>query len=421
MKRNTLIKLLIVCMFCLLVIPMIASCGTKYTITFDPNGGTLDEADITLEMGEDEELPRLPKPKRNTKIYKFLGWFEDGDEDEEVEEGDRVRGDMELVALWEIKVPTVTVEFNPGEGALESEETFVEVPQGERLSEVLKGLPKASLDGYKLEGWYLPDGTTKIGLTTIFDADTILVAKWDQIILCKDGTENHNYNAWVDKTLKATCTEPKIRSHVCSLCGYEEEDEVEPAKGHQYGDWVNGQMERTHVCGVCDKSESQKFVNVTKNEGFFEKIELVSGEGSMWAMPAISTLVDGTFEVYATQGGGCSPKSSEVRIELTLKEAQWVDVVCITSNSYNPTGATFQIMLTYEADADGNVKESDPVLRESSFGKDMLPDGSFTYKTSQFDVSARIKKVTLIVPMGNDGQDFIGEIALGCVPSSDNK
>ncbi len=416
MKRNTLIKLLIVCMFCLLVIPMIASCGTKFIVTFDPNGGTLDEADLTMEIGEGEELPKLPKPKRNTAVYKFLGWYEDGDEDEEYERGDEVEYDITLVALWEIIGETVTVEFNPGNGVLDGEESYVVVPKGARLADVLKALPTGTLEGFKLGGWYLPDGTTKIGLTTIFNSDTILTAKWDQIIYCKDGTENHNYNAWQDKTLKATCLEGKLRAHTCSICGYEEIDEVQSATGHRYGDWVNGTMARTRTCITCDTPETQKFVNVTKEEGYEAAITIETGDSSVYSPESLSSLMDGNFEVLAATGAGMATRANEIRIKLTLKEAQWVDVVCISSNSYRPSGSAYELIITYE---DGTTSREEQFT--GTMGHVVNSDGTKTYKVSQFDISKKIKSVEMYIPMGTWGECFFGEIALGCVPSAENK
>lgn len=414
MKRNTLIKLLIVAMFCLLVIPMIASCGTKYTVTFDPNGGTLDEADLTMEIGEGEKLPKLPKPSRNTKVYKFLGWFEDGDEDEEYERGDEVEYDITLVALWEIIGETVTVEFDPTNGALDSEETYVVIPKGGRLSDVLKALPTGTLEGYNLGGWYMPDGTTKVALTTVFNSDTVITAKWDQIIYCKDGTENHNYNAWQDKTLKATCLEGKLRSHTCSICGYEEIDEVQPATGHRYGDWVNGTMARTRTCITCDTPETQTFINVTKEEGYEAKLSLETGDSSVFAAAILPSLIDGNFEIVAAEGGGMATKNNEIRILLTLKEAQYVDVVCISSNSYNATGSAYELIITY---ADGTTSRDGQYT--GTMGYVQNADGTKTYKVSQFDISKEIKSVEMYIPMGSYGQCFFGEIALGCVPTAE--
>ncbi|MBQ7789316.1 MAG: InlB B-repeat-containing protein [Clostridia bacterium] len=384
---------------------------TKYTVTFDPNGGRLDAADMTLEIGEGEGLPTLPKPSRNGAVYKFLGWFRDGDDTEKYKKGEKVNEDMTLVALWEIIGEKVMIEFDPGDGTLEGK-TYIELPKGERLSEVLKSLPNAILEGYKLGGWYLPDGT-KIGLTTIFDADTILTAKWDVIVYCKDGTENHDYGGWVDKTLKATCTEPKTRAHTCSICGHEEVDVIEPATGHMYGDWINGTMERTRTCITCGAQEIHKLSNVTQKLGYEATITLQTGDLSVYGAQYLQALIDGNFEVGAGAGAGMATKANEISILLTLKEAQWVDIICISSNSFRETGSVYELIITYE---DGTTSRENQFI--GTMGHVVNADGTKAYKVSQFDISAKIKSVEMYIPMGTYGECFFGEIALGASSST---
>ncbi len=381
----------------------------KYTVTFDPNGGTLDEADMTLEIGEGEELPKLPKPKRNTAVYKFLGWYEDGDEDEEYERGDEVEYDITLVALWEIIGETVTIEFDTEGGKLDSGSAIVIISKGGSLSEIFTTLPTATREegynGYKSTGWYI--GENKVGLTTKFSEDTILTAKWKEIVYCKDGTENHDWGGWVTYS-KATCTEPELRSHTCKICGYEEIDEVEPAKGHQYSDWVNGQMERTRTCYTCGAQKIQKLSNVTKEEGYEAKITLESGDLSVYGAQYLQTLIDGNFEVGAGAGASMATRNNEISILLTLKEAQWVDVIYISSNSFRETGSAYELIITYE---DGTTSRDGQYL--GTMGYVVNADGTKTYKVSQFDISAKIKSVEMYIPMGTYGECFFGEIALG--------
>ncbi len=381
----------------------------KYTVTFDPNGGTLDKAEMTMEVVAGEGLGKLPKPNRNSMVYEFIGWYRDGEKAEQYKKGDIINENITLVALWEVISETVTIEFDTEGGELDGGSKIVIISKGGSLSEIFTTLPTATREegynGYKSTGWYI--GENKVGLTTKFSEDTILTAKWKEIVYCKDGTENHNFNAWVDKTLKATCTEPKVRSHTCSICGYYEIDEVEPAKGHEYGDWVNGQMERTRTCYTCGAQEIQKLSNVTKEEGYEAKITLKTGDSSVYGPDYLFTLIDGNFEVGAGAGAGMATRNNEISILLSLKEAQWVDVIYISSNSFRETGSVYELIITYE---DGTTSRDGQYL--GAMGHVVNADGTTTYKVSQFDISAKIKSVEMYIPMGTYGECFFGEIAL---------
>ena len=76
------------------------SCGnnssTKYTITFDGNGGTVSETTIQVEAGK---TANLPTPEKENKS--FLGWFTGwGSEDVQYTNKTAIEKDVTLIAKW---------------------------------------------------------------------------------------------------------------------------------------------------------------------------------------------------------------------------------------------------------------------------------------------------------------------------------
>ena len=66
-----------------------------------------------------------------------------------------------------------------------------------------------------------------------------------------------------DPAVEATCTEPgKTAGSHCSVCGEVlQAQEVIPAKGHQFGEWItNGEENHKHTCAVCGLEEAEVHV-----------------------------------------------------------------------------------------------------------------------------------------------------------------
>ncbi len=101
--------------------------------------------------------------------YVFLGWYQDKDLVVKYDFDTAVTKDFDLYAKW---VPLVTVSFDANGG---SSVASVQVKKGSALA----SLPISQKSNYIFCGWYLADGS-KVTTSTTFDANTTIVAKWDQ-------------------------------------------------------------------------------------------------------------------------------------------------------------------------------------------------------------------------------------------------
>ena len=87
-----------------------ASVPTSYTVTFDPNGGTLSGSS-TAQTGTDGTLSSLPTPTRSG--YTFLGWFTKAAGGEQVTTATRFTSNTTVYAQWkELSNPFVDVPDN---------------------------------------------------------------------------------------------------------------------------------------------------------------------------------------------------------------------------------------------------------------------------------------------------------------------
>ena len=268
MKRNTLIKVVLLALVAVLAFTLVSCVGgeddtEKVAIYLDPNGGSLDGDDV-LYVNLNEAIGKLPTPTRGG--YEFLGWYEDGNERWEVDRRTKAEYEMEIVALWKPLGDLVTVEFSVSEGLGEQlvGDLFIEVVKGQRISTAINTMPYATRPDYKFKGWKDQNNNT-ITLTTKIDSDVVLSPVWEQIIYCHDGTENHPWNAWQEAT-EATCTQDATSSRTCGLCGHTEYNVTQPAIGHKFGNWIiaasDSGMVRSRICVECDEKEADPLENI---------------------------------------------------------------------------------------------------------------------------------------------------------------
>ena len=143
----------------------------EYTITFDANGGdTLQSAVITGPAGSTITLPLASR-----EGYNFLGWYNG---EAKFEETAMPEANLTLVAKWEeIVVPvveyTITLDVNGGNALAE---TTITAEAGTELT-----LPTPTREGYNFLGWY--NGEAKFEETVMPEANLILVAKWEEIVV----------------------------------------------------------------------------------------------------------------------------------------------------------------------------------------------------------------------------------------------
>ena len=82
----------------------------KYTVTFDPSGGSISQSTKTVAFNSTYGV--LPTPKMTG--YTFLGWFTEITGGDKVESGDKVTNNHTLFAHWNVNNYTLTFVFNNG-------------------------------------------------------------------------------------------------------------------------------------------------------------------------------------------------------------------------------------------------------------------------------------------------------------------
>lgn len=402
MKKSTIIRLIALALTALFALSLVACGGgggtsnvEKVTIYLDPNGGELDEdTPDEFQVELDTNIGSLPTPKRGG--YKFLGWYEDGNEKWEVDRRTKAEYDMELVALWEPLGELVTVEFSlETDAVLSTDITYIEVVKDQRISTALKTLPTATREGYYFKGWKDANNNT-VSLTTKVSGDLVLSAVWEKIVYCFDGTENHQWNAFQDKS-EATCTQDATRARSCNLCGHEEVIVTTPATGHRFDDYVlgtnaNGALVRSHTCVECEEVETDPLKNISFTDF---QTPVLDGDCYMGTF-SVANIVDGDFKA----GTFCGKGTGAVTVTLTAKDSEGVhvDVFCVSGSG----GATYTVSAIY---ADGTRADIGP----GAFGGSR--DDS---ATKSFEINAVVVSLIVTMPSPSNGSDYWAEIA-ACV------
>ena len=147
----------------------------KYTITFDANGGQVDQTGKVVSYSETYGV--LPTPTRIG--YSFAGWYTNATGGYQVKADSQVSfaNDQTLYAHWTANSYTVTFNANGGQVSTGSKAVTYDGTYGE--------LPVPSKAGYIFAGWYTAadngnkvEATNKVEIT----ADQTLYAHWEKDI-----------------------------------------------------------------------------------------------------------------------------------------------------------------------------------------------------------------------------------------------
>lgn len=145
--------------------------SSKYTVTFDANGGTVG---ITSQKYSGT-IDWLPTPTREG--YTFGGWYTSAGQ--QAKTGMTITGNVDVYAKWTKKTAvesdeateasyTVTFDANGGASFTSSEK----YRDGK-----IAWLPTPERSGYTFDGWYTTYGT-KVNEGDTVDSNVTLVAKW---------------------------------------------------------------------------------------------------------------------------------------------------------------------------------------------------------------------------------------------------
>lgn len=135
----------------------------EVTITFDPNGGTLNAGDETKAVQHNGTYGEMPTPIRSG--YHFDGWYTEKDGGTKVDANTSVatKEAHTLYARWSEAKFNITLDPNGGNLANATKEVTYNNPYGE--------LPTPNRAGYDFDGWFTEkDDGTKVEASTVVTA-----------------------------------------------------------------------------------------------------------------------------------------------------------------------------------------------------------------------------------------------------------
>ena len=140
----------------------------KYTVTFNPNGGTVTPTSRQVYKGN--EVGELPTPTRDN--YTFDGWFTASSGGDEVTASTIVNATVTYYAHW-TKLSGYTITFNANGGSVSP--TTKDINVGDAIGE----LPTPTRNNYTFDGWHI-DVTDYIDIDSSYipNSDLTLYAKW---------------------------------------------------------------------------------------------------------------------------------------------------------------------------------------------------------------------------------------------------
>ncbi|MBE6957483.1 MAG: hypothetical protein E7450_08585 [Ruminococcaceae bacterium] len=138
--------------------------ANKYTVKFDPKGGSVSEQSRTMTY--DATYSSLPTPTRYG--YSFQGWY-NGDTRVDTTGTWRIASNVTLTAKWQGNPHTVSLD--PKGGSVSPYR--VNVVFGSDYT-----LPKPTKKGYSFDGWY--EGSTRLASSGTWnkDANVSVTARW---------------------------------------------------------------------------------------------------------------------------------------------------------------------------------------------------------------------------------------------------
>ncbi len=186
-----------------------------YTVTFDPNGGTLT-GPATRYRRQGDPVDKPDDPVREGYYFDFT-WYKDAACTQKWDFSDPVMENMTLYAGWMIRMYTITVKPENGDADFTIKQNY-----GTAITKPTD--PKKT--GYIFAGW------DKEFPTAMPAGDLTITAKWTKC--------DHAGN-----TAKPTCTDPVA----CTVCGG-----TIAALGHDFSAsvWQHGDDEHWKKCSRCD-------------------------------------------------------------------------------------------------------------------------------------------------------------------------
>ena len=167
---------------------MVTSC----VITFDANGGELEETQKVVPYGQ--PYGQLPVP--TLEHCAFNGWYIENENGESIRvtEDMIVTGDQTLHASWQIRTYILKFDANGGTVSESERKVYTDDPIGE--------LPVPTRVGHSFAGWFTADGTRvtdKTKMDVVWDIVT-LTARWTPLSYTVSWSTGTGYSITVKRT-----------------------------------------------------------------------------------------------------------------------------------------------------------------------------------------------------------------------------
>ncbi|MBR0172233.1 MAG: InlB B-repeat-containing protein [Lachnospiraceae bacterium] len=261
-----------------------------YTITFEANGGTVTPA--TGTTGTDGKLASLPTPTHTNTNMQFLGWFTAATGGTAVDTSTVFTGNDTIYAQWQDNTPaptTYTITLNANGGTVNGKTTDTATTGTDGK---LASLPTPTHTNTNMQflGWFTAaTGGTQVTTATVFTADTIIYARWEDSTHpaptptptptpsggTSTGTGTGTYNIWYEFT-----------------------------EGHSQT-WMKGSATPalfTAVRSAEDNTTFSRFTGVTIDGVVLDKAHYTATEGSVKlsiSADYLNTLSEGTHTIRA--------------------------------------------------------------------------------------------------------------------------
>ena len=144
---------------------------TKYTISLDPNGGSVEPTTMEVESGKTTTLPTPTREK-----YKFLGWFTGVNDGTIIDNDYKWYSSKTIYAHWKESMHEIKFDANGGfVGA-----NGIVVEDGGSFD-----IPTPIRQGYTFLGWFTAlNGGTQVNNSTKWTSSQTIYAHWSEIKSC---------------------------------------------------------------------------------------------------------------------------------------------------------------------------------------------------------------------------------------------
>ena len=183
MKRNEIMRVLLIALLSCGIVCALASCGVSYTVSYSLGEHAAEDAtvpeSVSYAEGEQITLPAAPAAEEG---WEFTAWS-DGSETYDAGESYTVEGDVTFTATWnEVSAPVVTytVTYALGEHSAQG----AEVPAAQTVNEgatiTLPAAPEAE-EGWEFAAWSDGSETYDAGDSYTVEGNVTFTATWNKV------------------------------------------------------------------------------------------------------------------------------------------------------------------------------------------------------------------------------------------------